>query len=178
VAEAWVGRPEVLILDEPSAGLDPEGRHEVFDLLDRLREEVTIFYSTHILDDIERVSDTIAVLSQGHIVAQGPTQDFLLGDTAVYSIATDADVTPGFAELGAQPWVESVVRVDDGTWQVAVSDRDRAEHNLMRILVGRHQLPVSSFRPARRSLEDIYLELVTDAEQGETVELEEVADVE
>ncbi len=70
VAEAWVGRPEVLILDEPSAGLDPEGRHEVLDLLDRLREEATIFYSTHILDDIERVSDTIAVLSRGHIVAQ------------------------------------------------------------------------------------------------------------
>jgi ABC-2 type transport system ATP-binding protein len=166
VAEAWVGRPEVLILDEPSAGLDPEGRHEVLDLLDRLREEATIFYSTHILDDIERVSDTIAVLSRGHIVAQGPTQDFLMGDTTVYSIACgdrDRGVV-AFAELGAQPWVDSVHHVDDGTWEVAVSDRQRAEHELMRILVGRHDLPVDSFRPSRRSLEDIYLELVTEAE--------------
>ena len=57
VAEAWVGRPDVLILDEPSAGLDPEGRHEVLGILDALREHATIFYSTHILDDVERVSD-------------------------------------------------------------------------------------------------------------------------
>ena len=89
VAEAWVGRPDVLILDEPSAGLDPEGRHEVLDLLDALREDATIFYSTHILDDIERVSDHIAVLDHGRIVAQGPTESFLVGGVAFYSVGDE-----------------------------------------------------------------------------------------
>jgi len=170
VAEAWVGRPEVLILDEPSAGLDPEGRHEVLDLLDRLSDEATIFYSTHILDDIERVSDAIAVLSQGHIVAQGPTQDFLVGETARYSVEAAGDGRAAFDDLGRQPWVDTVDHAGDGTWEVTVTDRQQAEHELMRILVGGHNLSVGSFRPSRRSLEEIYLELVTAADADEPVE--------
>ncbi len=76
--EAWVGRPEVLVLDEPSAGLDPEGRYDVLDLLDRLREEAAWSAPAHILVDVERVSDRIAVLDEGRIVADGPTESFLV----------------------------------------------------------------------------------------------------
>ena len=136
VAEAWVGRPDVLILDEPSAGLDPEGRHEVLDLLDRLREHATVFYSTHILDDIERVSDQIAVLDRGTIVAQGPTESFLIGDHGVYSVtATGADVC-AFDDLATQPWISSVERSGPDRWEVTVTDRAIADHSLLRLLVG------------------------------------------
>ncbi len=160
VAEAWVGRPDVLILDEPSAGLDPEGRHEVLDLLDRLREDATVFYSTHILDDIERVSDRIAVLAGGTIVAQGPTESFLVGDQGVYSVSTTGHHDGAFDHLASQPWVSHLERPEPDRWEVAVNDRVVAEQLLLRILVGDHGLRVTDFRPARRSLEDIYLELV------------------
>jgi ABC-2 type transport system ATP-binding protein len=160
VAEAWVGRPDVLILDEPSAGLDPEGRHEVLDLLDRLREHATVFYSTHILDDIERVSDQIAVLDRGTIVAQGPTESFLVGEHSVYSVTVAGTVDGAFDHLRAEPWVEAISQPESSRWEVSVSDQEAAEHSLLRVLVRDHGLQVSDFRPARRSLEDIYLELV------------------
>jgi ABC-2 type transport system ATP-binding protein len=160
VAEAWVGRPDVLILDEPSAGLDPEGRHQVLDLLDRLREHATVFYSTHILDDIERVSDQIAVLDRGTIVAQGPTESFLLGDTSIYSVTAAGAANSAFDHLSAQPWISAVDLREPGRWEITTTDRAVAEHSLLRVLVGEHHVPVTDFRPARRSLEDIYLELV------------------
>jgi ABC-2 type transport system ATP-binding protein len=161
VAEAWVGQPEVLVLDEPSAGLDPEGRHDVLDLLDRLREHATIFYSTHILDDVERVGDEIAVLDHGTIIAKGPTESFLVGDRVVYTVATaDGVATDAFDHLAAQPWIASVERSGPDRWEVTAADREAAEHRLLRLLVGEHGLSVTEFRPTRRSLEDIYIELV------------------
>ena len=168
VAEAWVGRPDVLILDEPSAGLDPEGRHEVLDLLDRLRAHATVFYSTHILDDIERVSDRIAVLDRGTIVAQGPTESFLLGTTGHYAVTTAGDHDGAFDRLSTRPWISTVERAAPDRWEVTAFDRATAEHSLLRVLVGEYAVPVVDFRPARRSLEDIYLELVgNDGPAGE-----------
>jgi ABC-2 type transport system ATP-binding protein len=160
VAEAWVGRPDVLILDEPSAGLDPEGRHEVLDLLDHLRKDATVFYSTHILEDIERVSDRIAVLDRGTIVAEGPTESFLVGEHGVYSITIAGHDDGGFDHLSDQPWVSHVERLEPHRYEVTVRDRGLAEHSLLRLLVKEHGQQVTDFRPARRSLEDIYLELV------------------
>jgi ABC-2 type transport system ATP-binding protein len=166
VAEAWVGQPDVLVLDEPSAGLDPEGRHDVLDLLDRLREQATIFYSTHILDDVERVSDQIAVLDRGTIVASGPTESFLVGNESVYTVAaTGRRAADAFAELATQPWVASVATHGPDRWEVAATDRDAAEHSLVRFLVSEHDVTVTDLRPARRSLEDIYLELVGNGAQ-------------
>ena len=160
VAQAWVGRPDVLVLDEPSAGLDPEGRHEVLAMLDALRDQATIFYSTHILDDVERVSDEIANLDRGAIVAQGPTESFLTSGAAVFSVQVDGEYADAFAHVGERPWVQSVEHPQPGRWEVTVDDRSAAEHSLLRLLVGEHGVGVTDFRPARHSLEDIYLQLV------------------
>jgi ABC-2 type transport system ATP-binding protein len=159
VAQAWVGRPEVLILDEPSAGLDPEGRHEILDLLDRLREQATIFYSTHVLEDVERVSDRIAVLDRGRIVASGPMEDFLVGETGQYSLTLDGPGDAVAADLADMPWVVTVEPAGGTAWEITVNDRAAAQRQLLRRVVGHGDVRVVDFRPARRSLEDIYLEL-------------------
>ena len=62
IALAQVNYPDLLILDEPASALDPLGRQSVLDVMARLRKHTTIFYSTHILDDVQRVSDTVAIL--------------------------------------------------------------------------------------------------------------------
>ena len=67
IAQALIGSPAVLLLDEPVSALDPIGRREVLDLMRELRGEVTVFYSTHILDDVERVSDHVAILDGGRL---------------------------------------------------------------------------------------------------------------
>jgi ABC-2 type transport system ATP-binding protein len=165
VAEAWVGQPDVLILDEPSSGLDPEGRHEVLDLLDRLREYATILYSTHILDDVERIADQIAIIDRGSIVASGPVDSFLVGSTALYSVRSDGIDRSAVDALSGKSWVDSIEPGPDGQIEVAVNDRPQAEHGLLRALV-ENGVHVTDFRPARRSLEDTYLDLVGANDHG------------
>jgi ABC-2 type transport system ATP-binding protein len=77
IAAALVGRPAVILLDEPVSALDPIGRRDVLTLMQQLRGETTVFYSTHILDDVERVADHVAILDGGRLVAAAPTRDLL-----------------------------------------------------------------------------------------------------
>lgn len=77
IAQALVGRPAVMLLDEPVSALDPIGRKDVLDLMRELKGETTVFYSTHILDDVQRVSDHVAILDHGRLVKAAPTQVLL-----------------------------------------------------------------------------------------------------
>jgi ABC-2 type transport system ATP-binding protein len=77
IAQALVGRPAVILLDEPVSALDPIGRKDVLDLMRDLKGETTVFYSTHILDDVERVSDHVAILDHGRLVKAAPTHALL-----------------------------------------------------------------------------------------------------
>ena len=79
IAQAYVNHPELLILDEPAASLDPAGRRDVLDLMNKIRGKTTIFYSTHILDDVQRVSDIVAIMNHGELVAQAPIEELLCG---------------------------------------------------------------------------------------------------
>jgi len=81
IAQALVGRPAVLMLDEPASSLDPLGRRDVLELLARLRGETTVLFSTHILDDVERVTDHVAIMDHGRLVTSAPTKDLLASFT-------------------------------------------------------------------------------------------------
>ena len=165
IAQALVGNPEVLILDEPSAGLDPEGRREVFGLLDVLRQQATVFYSTHLLDDVARLSDTIAVLARGEIVADGPIETFTIGASAatwrvrlVGSTRRRPSRRSG-ATMGRPRRPVGARRHRDA------HHRPGARRTRAPARTDRGGGRVAEFRPTRRSLEDIYLELV--GEHGE-----------
>ena len=77
IAQALVGRPAVILLDEPVSALDPIGRKDVLELMQALKGETTVFYSTHILDDVQRVSDYVAILDHGRLVTAAPTRELL-----------------------------------------------------------------------------------------------------
>jgi len=79
IAQAHIHQPDLLILDEPAAALDPLGRRDVLSILERFRATSTVFYSTHILDDVQRVSDIVCILKDGRIIAQGPLEQVLAG---------------------------------------------------------------------------------------------------
>lgn len=160
VSQAIIGDPELLILDEPSVGLDPEGRHQVLALLDRLKEQMTIFYSSHILDDVERVADHIVVIDRGEIVEQGP-MDRYLGGHGVYRVTLAGGNGDGvLRSLEQEPWVDTVTSIGGGEWRIETPDRTVAENQIMRFLVARDGTRVVALRPAYRSLEDLYMELV------------------
>src|SRR5512134_2315052 len=104
IAQAQVNYPDLLILDEPAASLDPMGRRDVLEVMDRLRKHTTIFYSTHILEDVQRVSDTVAILNKGQLVAQAPIEELMNGkDGIVYSMTLTGDGKSAQARIAGQP---------------------------------------------------------------------------
>ena len=115
IAQALVGRPAVILLDEPVSALDPIGRKDVLDLMRELKGETTVFYSTHILDDVQRVSDHVAILDHGRLVKAAPTQ-VLLG-----SFTKD---TLKVVFGGADQTTEAGLRAIAGVATVTVAARD------------------------------------------------------
>ncbi|GMQ94167.1 MAG: ATP-binding cassette domain-containing protein [Acidimicrobiia bacterium] len=160
IGQAVIGNPDLLILDEPSVGLDPEGRRQVLDLLEDLKQRMTIFYSSHILDDVERIADHVVILDHGEIIEQGPMESFLGGGAAKYRIVLDGDGTAVIDSLAREPWIRATRSIDPGAWEIEVADREAAEHHLLRLLHGYDGTRVMELRPEQRDLEDIYLGLV------------------
>ena len=109
IAQAQVNYPDLIILDEPAASLDPIGRKDVLEVMDKLRKHTTIFYSTHILDDVQRVSDTVVILNKGVLVAQGPIEELLAwGQAVTFTLSVKGDSAAVEARLRSQPWVTGI----------------------------------------------------------------------
>jgi ABC-2 type transport system ATP-binding protein len=163
IGQAQVNYPDLLILDEPAASLDPLGRRDVLEVMSKLRKYTTVFYSTHILDDVQRVSDTVAILNKGELVAQGPIEQLLAGSEGViYIIHMKGDVETAQNLVQSQPWV-SEIRTgrhnEEVTWQVSVSDPKPAEEQLLKLLVN-GPVMVTEFRRKQYNLEDIFMQVV------------------
>src|SRR5512147_863981 len=129
IAQAEVNYPDLLILDEPAANLDPMGRRDVLEVMSRIRKYATIFYCTHILDDVQRVSDQVAIVNQGELVTQASIEELLEGKgDLIYSItlrgdAGDQSVAGAFTQVNQLPWVSGIQASQQGeqtTWQVSV----------------------------------------------------------
>ena len=166
IAQAQIHEPDLLILDEPAAALDPLGRRDVLAILERFRATSTVLYSTHILDDVQRVSDMICILKNGRIVEQGLIGDVLSsGSDSVFTVVIDGDIDRARATLREQPWVDQV-DVDGGAasarMRIRVSDVSAAEARLQRVLLEDETLVVKEFSRPSASLEDIFVDLVED----------------
>ena len=127
IAEALVGRPAVIVLDEPVSALDPIGRKDVLDLMRSLKGETTVFYSTHILDDVERVSDHVAILDHGRLVTAAPTKELLARFVGGQLRVVVAGALGGFSDrIAGIAGVTSVSAAgrDGDVWTFAVGTAD------------------------------------------------------
>jgi ABC-2 type transport system ATP-binding protein len=163
IAQAEVNDPDLLILDEPAASLDPQGRRDVLDVMSRLREYTTIFYCTHILDDAQRVSDQVAIVNQGELVTQAPIEALLAGTgDVIYSVTLRGDTQRAYAQVGQLPWVSAIEARqagDQATWDVSVTNEAAAQDQLMSLLLA-NGLKVSSFGRQEQSLEDVFIKII------------------
>jgi ABC-2 type transport system ATP-binding protein len=170
LALAQVNYPDLLILDEPAAALDPIGRHEVLRVMERLRKHCTIFYSTHLLDDVQHVSDTVAILNHGELVAQGAIEDLLAGgDKPVYTLSLKGDARHARARIEALPWVSGVHEVAHNgfvTWEISVTDDQAAEAQLLGQVLAGEALTVVEFSRKKLELEEVFLSLVEGGNDG------------
>jgi ABC-2 type transport system ATP-binding protein len=172
IAQAQVHEPELLILDEPAASLDPMGRHDVLEIMQRLREHgTTVFYSTHILGDVQRVSDTVAILNRGRLVSQAPIDELLQsrgGDT--YTLALQGDAQPALQRLAQEPWIRNVdVLSQNGTTRlkVHVTDDQAASAQLVQLATAGGSATVQQFAHDKPDLEDVFLKLVDEGDSSE-----------
>jgi ABC-2 type transport system ATP-binding protein len=159
LAATMVSQPEILLLDEPAAALDPQGRREVLDLVAAMRGRATVLFSSHILTDVQAVSDEIGILRRGELVYQG-SLDRLLSRYGGnhYTVQLRDGVDDAVRALGDEPWVRSVEGRPNGQIVIEVGDVDVAERRLVPVLaaVGR---PVVSVVPGSKSLEEVFLEV-------------------
>ncbi len=171
IAQALVNRPAVLILDEPVSSLDPEGRRDLLTLIAELRGSATVLFSTHVLADVERICDRVAILDRGRLVTEGPL-GALLDRYAlpIYRIEPEpgqaAAVARLAATLRATAWTTDVT-VEPDRLRVTVSDPVRAAAGLLPAVVAAG-VTVASFERARPTLEDVFLQLVGRDANGAT----------
>ena len=163
IAQALVHGPELLILDEPVSSLDPEGRRDLLELVAGLRGEATVVFSTHVLADVERICDRVAILDRGRRVTEGPLEELLAAHARpIYNLdpapRQEAAVAALLARLRAAPWTTDVTATPAGI-RVTVADPDAAAGAILPLVVA-CGVVLESFERARPTLEDVFLKLV------------------
>ena len=160
IAQALINAPRLLLLDEPTSALDPIGRREVLEMLASLRGRTTVFFSTHILADVDRVCDTVAILDHGRLIVQAPMEELKSRYRAhklVVEVTSGADELS--ARIEAQPWATTVSRAMNGAIEVTVSDMDAAQRALP-ALVAAGGLGLSRLEAGEVQLEEVFMDLV------------------
>jgi ABC-2 type transport system ATP-binding protein len=169
IAQAAINDPELIILDEPASALDPLGRRDVLKILESFRGRSTVFYSTHILDDVQRVSDRVVILDRGKLIAQGRIEELLSGNRNVFNLTVRGDGSPVLAKLLSVPWVKKVEvdrDIPDSTnrrttkLEIHVTDARAAEVELLRLAISDPATIVTQFDRPTQNLEDIFVNLV------------------
>jgi ABC-2 type transport system ATP-binding protein len=172
LATALIGRPELVILDEPTNGLDPNGVVDVRELIAQLaREGTTVFLSSHVLPEVEQLCDRVAILREGRIVAEGPTGDLLgTGERLYVRFDTADQAAAALALLGA-----GAVAADDGAIHAGTAsaasataaaailvEAPLADASRINRTLGAAGLYPAELTARRQSLEAIFRELTAD----------------
>jgi ABC-2 type transport system ATP-binding protein len=166
IAQALINAPSLLMLDEPTSALDPIGRREVLEMIASLRGRTTVFFSTHILADVERVCDAVAILERGRIVASAGIAELTSRATAnrlLVEVENDAAAATIANALSGRAWLGSL-EITARTLHVSVSD----------LLIAQREIPAAvaaagaallRFESEEVSLEDAFVKLVGTADR-------------
>jgi ABC-2 type transport system ATP-binding protein len=168
IAQALMNAPEVLFLDEPVSALDPLGRKEILELFTSLRGQATIFFSSHILSDVDRVCDEVAVLNQGALLAYDTTtalKERYARPVITVELGTEAAV---LSKLCAQERYIQQIEITGPRATFSVSDLETATRALPVVLAS-SGLPLLRYEVAIPTLEDVFVQLLHES-AGQKVE--------
>jgi ABC-2 type transport system ATP-binding protein len=160
IAQAMLTRPPLLILDEPTTGLDPEGKFEFLHLLRRLArdERITIFISSHLLEEVEEICNRAAIIKEGRLLVCDEVGSLLAEERRNYRLLV-SDTARAQALLEREPWVHRVAAEDD---RLLVTTR-REDAGRIAELVVRNGIELSELSPRVKSLRRLFMELVQGA---------------
>jgi len=170
IAQAQVNYPDLLILDEPAAALDPQGRHDVLEVMERLRKHTTIFYSTHILSDVQKVSDAVAIMDHGKLISQASIEELLNTNSApVFTVGIRGETEKARLRMANLPWITCIQTKPVNnhiSWEVTVSDEAIAEEQLLPQVLAGKEVTVLEYGRRKVDLEDIFLTLTEGDQNG------------
>ncbi|MEB3162743.1 MAG: ABC transporter ATP-binding protein [Prochlorothrix sp.] len=150
LAQALINNPDLIFLDEPMSGLDPQGRYQMREIILTLKSQgKTIFFNSHILADVEKICDRVAILAQGNLLCAG-SLDELLGTSRAYEIKVEGDRLN--LEVLAQ-WVDHL-KLDDTVWSGQLKGKPEEFLGSLSLMGGR----LLSLQLTRPSLEEFFVE--------------------
>lgn len=167
IAQALVSDPEVLILDEPTVGLDPKQVSEIRDLINELKGQYTVILSTHILSEVEATCEKVIIIHQGKIVAQDSIQD--LAKYSKNAVEVFVRTKKPIVMTDQLANLTGILKVEPGSdqsqWKIQIQGGDEALENLSG-LIYKAGCGLLEFSPHKVSLEDVFLKLTYGQEGG------------
>lgn len=166
-SQAVLGYPEILILDEPTVGLDPKQIIEIRDLIRELGKKHTIILSSHILSEISAVCDHVFIISHGKLVASDSTENLLERMTGAQEIelllkAEENEAETAIREIAQVERCEKTEAKEDGTVGLLVTAKKDADvREAIYHTCVEHHMPILEMKAASKSLEDVFLELTS-----------------
>jgi len=160
IATALFNHPKILFLDEPTASLDPEGRMEVLDLIENLKSEgITVFLSSHILNDIERVCSEVSILDQGKILISSNLKQLEKKYIQpIFDIEVDGDIPFLKEVLMEHPFIENI-KISQNKLSIYVKDISEGKKQLLKLILSTNNT-VLSYNIRKSNLEDIFMRMV------------------
>ena len=160
VALGLVHEPDVLFLDEPTTGLDPQNRANLWDQLRLLREHgATVFLTTHYLEEADALCDRVMIIDHGLIVAEGSPRDLkrqVVGDSVVLRVGEDGNLERARALLAAAAYVREIASAEDGALRCYVDDGAAALPEILRLLDGA-RVELKAISVSEPTLDDVFL---------------------
>jgi ABC-2 type transport system ATP-binding protein len=161
LACALVGDPDFLFLDEPTTGLDPQARRQLWELIEQFKlAGRTILLTTHYMDEAERLSDHVAIMDHGKIIAQGTPRELIASIGVEHLVEFSAGSAAKALEVPSLRRIEGVrgVRAENGSVEMQVTELHRAVPALLAEL-GRQGVPLTELRTHSATLEDVFVAL-------------------
>ncbi|WP_286907880.1 ABC transporter ATP-binding protein [Clostridium sp. UBA1652] len=165
IAQALIHNPKIIFLDEPVSALDPIGRKDIMDIIRNLSKNVTVFFSSHILSDVETICDRIAILNHGKI----EECDTIRNVKKKYSVEqlcceiAKGDVTKLVNLVKEYEWVNKVDLLDERRFVIDTKDIKETQQRIMKLSV-EEGIYFQNFSVTEKSLDDIFMEVVTENE--------------
>jgi ABC-2 type transport system ATP-binding protein len=158
LAQALIHDPSVLILDEPTTGLDPNQLAEIRELIKRIGQKKTVMLSTHIMQEVEALCNRVIIINQGRIVANDDTATLQQGSQNRMLVVVEFDKEPNRHDLKRLPGVEDVQPVRANTWQIITAADKDIRPDIFRFAVD-NKLTVLEMQREERRIEDVFKEL-------------------
>jgi ABC-2 type transport system ATP-binding protein len=161
MACALVGDPDLMFLDEPTTGLDPQARRQLWDLIEHFKTAGrTIILTTHYMDEAERLCGRVAIMDHGRIIALGTPRELVASIGVDHVVEFAIDGAHGRIEPGALERIEGVrrARAENGTFQLQVTQLHLAVPALLAELA-RRGIPLTELRTHSATLEDVFVSL-------------------